>query len=191
MKNSDESKDLSGKFLIAMPAMADPRFERSVVFLCSHSSEGTMGIIINKMMPDLGFATLLDQLEIARGPSVRDVGVHFGGPVEHGRGFVLHSDDFIDPNGTMVIPGGFAMTATQGILKALAQGSGPNQALLALGYAGWGPGQLDAEIMRNDWLTCDASDKIVFARDNGGKWAAALRVLGVDPITLSAAAGRA
>ena len=191
MAHSDESRNLSGKFLIAMPAMADSRFEKSVVFLCSHTPEGTMGLIVNKPMPDLGFAALLDQLRIPRGPDARRVGVHYGGPVEHGRGFVLHSDDYSDGPGTMRVPGGFAMTATQDVLKVLATGGGPRRALLALGYAGWGPGQLDAEILRNDWLTCDASADIAFARDNGGKWAAALAVLGVDPFTLSAAAGRA
>lgn len=183
--------DLSGKFLIAMPAMGDPRFEKSVVLLCSHSAEGTMGLIVNKGIPDLGFAALLDQVGIAHGPDVPPVPVQFGGPVEAGRGFVLHGDDWASASGTMAVPGGFAMTATQDVLEALARGGGPDRALLALGYSGWGPGQLEAEIARNDWLTSDASPDLVFDADQGAKWAAALARLRIDPLTLSAAAGRA
>lgn len=183
--------DLTGKILIAMPAMSDPRFERGVVLICSHSGEGAMGLIINKPIPDLAFPALLDQVGVARTPECRAIPVLFGGPVEQGRGFVLHSADWSSDKGTMAIPGGLAMTATQDVLDALGTGAGPQQALLALGYAGWGPGQLEAEIARNDWLTADLPEALAFGPDSGGKWAAALASLRVDPLTLSAAAGRA
>jgi putative transcriptional regulator len=183
--------DLSGKALIAMPGMGDPRFERSVVLLCAHSADGTLGLIVNKPIPDLSFPALLDQVGIAHGAAVRPVPVQYGGPVEPGRGFVLHGDDWRVDGGTMAVPGGLAMTATQDVLTALAAGRGPARALLALGYSGWGPGQLESEILRNDWLTVEIGPDLIFAADQGGKWAAALARLGVDPLTLSATAGRA
>lgn len=150
-----------------------------------------MGLIVNKPMDDLTFAELLTHLNIPQAPAGRDIRVHFGGPVERGRGFVLHSPDFTSGGATMEIPGGYAMTATLDILEALARGQGPARAVLALGYAGWGPGQLEAEIRRNDWLTGDISDDLVFSPDNAGKWALALKGLGIEPLTLSATAGRA
>ncbi len=184
--------DLSGKLLIAMPGMGDPRFGRSVILVCAHSDEGAMGLIVNKPMPELSFSGLLDQLGIPRGPSERDIRVQFGGPVERGRGFVLHTPDYrAEGGGTMQIAGRFGMTATQDILTALASGQGPGEAFLALGYSGWGPGQLEAEILRNDWLTAEAPEDLVFGADLDGRWAAALRSLGIDPAILSGAAGRA
>lgn len=174
-----------------MPGMGDPRFDRSVILICAHSDEGAMGLIVNKPSPDLSFAALLDHLEIARTPSGRDIRVHFGGPVERGRGFVLHSREYAPKIGSMVVPGGLAMTATQDILADLAQGGGPSQALLALGYAGWGPGQLEGEIARNDWLTASVPEGLIFAADDDAKWGRALRSMGIDPFSLSAAAGRA
>lgn len=184
--------DLSGQILIAMPGMADPRFEKSVVLICAHSGEGAMGLIVNKPLEDLSFSGLLEHLNIPSGAAGRDIRVHFGGPVERGRGFVLHSADWERPGeGTMKVPGGLEMTATINILEALAKGGGPGKALLALGYSGWGPGQLEAEIARNDWLTCEAPEGLVFGADDGAKWSAALRGMGIDPLTLSAAAGRA
>ncbi len=183
--------DLAGKLLIAMPGMGDPRFNRSVILICAHSADGAMGLIINKPSPDLTFAHLLDQLEIPRAPEGRDIRVHFGGPVERARGFVLHSADYHAARATMDVPGGFAMTATVDVLSALARGAGPHAALLALGYSGWGPGQLEAEIGRNDWLTVEAPADLVFSADDGGKWAGALRVMGIDPLSLSGTAGRA
>ncbi|MES2916346.1 MAG: YqgE/AlgH family protein [Pseudomonadota bacterium] len=184
--------DLSGQILIAMPGLADPRFERSVVLVCAHSPEGAMGLIVNKPLEELSFSGLLEQLNIPRAPMGRDIRVHFGGPVERGRGFVLHSADWRPlGEGTMKVPGGLEMTATINILEALASGGGPGKALLALGYSGWGPGQLEAEIARNDWLTCDAPEGLVFGQDDRVKWSAALRGMGIDPLTLSAAAGRA
>ncbi len=184
--------ELAGQILIAMPGMADPRFERTVVLLCAHSAEGAMGLIINKPLEELSFAGLLGQLKIPVAPEGRDIRVHFGGPVERGRGFVLHSSDWRPRSeGTMKVPGGLEMTATINVLEALASGGGPDKALLALGYSGWGPGQLEAEIGRNDWLTCDAPERLVFGADDRVKWSAALRGMGIDPLTLSASAGRA
>ena len=183
--------DLGGKLLIAMPGMGDPRFEKSVILICAHSAEGAMGLIVNRRMPDLSFGSLLDQLSIPRVPGARDIRVHFGGPVERGRGFVLHSRDYRAGRATMLVPGGFGMTATQDVLTALARGQGPEAALLALGYSGWGPGQLEAEIGGNGWLTADAPADLVFSADDGGKWRDALRRMGVDPVTLSSVAGRA
>lgn len=186
-----ESMDLGGKLLIAMPGMGDQRFEKSVIFLCAHSSDGAMGLVLNKVASDLSFNGLLDQLDIPHGPEGRNIRVHFGGPVERARGFVLHSRDYASDKATMKIAGGYGMTATTDILEALAQGAGPRSALLTLGYAGWGPGQLEAEIMRNDWLTCDATSDLVFSENDRAKWGDALRLMGIDPVTLSSSSGRA
>lgn len=183
--------DLVGKLLIAMPGMGDPRFDRSVILLCAHSGDGAMGLIVNKPVPDLEFSSLMDQLNIPRSGSGRDIRVHFGGPVERGRGFVLHSRDYRSGRATMQVAGGFGMTATVDVLEALAQDRGPKSALLALGYSGWGPGQLESEIARNDWLTADAPADLVFQSDDRTKWTGALKQLGIDPFTLSASAGRA
>jgi putative transcriptional regulator len=183
--------DLGGKLLIAMPGMGDPRFDRSVILICAHSADGAMGLIVNKPAPELSFAGLLDQLNIPRGEKGRDIRVHFGGPVERGRGFVLHSPDYRAGRATMQVPGGFGMTATLDVLNALAVGKGPASALLALGYSGWGAGQLEAEIRRNDWLIGDAAAELVFQPDDGGKWTGALKRMGIDPFSLSGSAGRA
>lgn len=183
--------DLCGQLLIAMPAMGDQRFEKTVILVCAHTPEGAMGLIVNRRMRDLTFAGLLDQLEIPRPPAGRDIRVHFGGPVERGRGFVLHTDDYVVKRATMPVPGGFGMTATTDVLTALAQGTGPECALLALGYSGWGPGQLEAEVARNDWLTAKAAPDLVFSADDAAKWVGALRRMGVDPLGLSGMSGRA
>lgn len=182
--------DLTGQLLIAMPGMGDPRFANSVVFVCAYSRDGAMGLIVNKPAPEIRFAELLQQLEI-EGANPPDVRVHFGGPVETARGFVLHSDDFTSQEGTITVGGGVAMTATLDVIEALARGDGPRRSLLALGYAGWGPGQLESEIAQNGWLTVSASDDILFGRANEHKWTAALKRLGVDPLTLSDTAGHA
>jgi len=186
-----ESMQLTGKFLVAMPGMGDPRFERSVILICAHSAEGAMGIIVNKRVEEVTFAGLLDHLEIPRAPEGRDIAVHFGGPVERGRGFVLHSRDYRGGAATMKIVGGYGMTATLDVLEAIAKGTGPHRALLALGYSGWGPGQLEAEIARNDWLTAEADAALVFAEDDAMKWTGALRGMGIDPLSLSPTSGRA
>lgn len=183
--------NLSGKLLIAMPGMGDPRFEHSVVFLCAHSEDGAMGLIVNKPAQDLSFDKLAEQLGIATTDRARQIRVHFGGPVEHSRGFVLHSTDYGGTGTTLKVDERFGMTATVDILEAIAQGRGPAASLLALGYAGWGPGQLEAEILQNGWLTSDAAPELVFSDRNSQKWTGALKALGVDPLTLSSTAGRA
>ena len=183
--------DLAGQLVVAMPALGDPRFERSVILICAHSDEGAMGLIVNKPVPDLSFADLLTRLKIPPGNTGRDIRVHFGGPVERGRGFVLHSQDYSGGPSTTKVRGGFNMTATLDVLEALARGRGPERALLALGYAGWGPGQLEAEIGRNDWLTSDPAADLIFAAEDKGKWTDALRRMGIDPISLSSSAGHA
>ncbi|MFM2390860.1 MAG: hypothetical protein RLZZ437_2415 [Pseudomonadota bacterium] len=174
-----------------MPAMGDLRFAHTVILVCAHSGDGSMGLILNRPAEDLTFDHLLQQLGIPRAAEGRDIRVHFGGPVERGRGFVLHSADYQGGQATMQVEGGYGMTATLDVLEALAQGEGPKVAILALGYSGWGPGQLEAEIGRNDWLTADAPAELVFSADHAGKWTAALRGMGIDPVTLSAASGRA
>ena len=184
--------NLSGKLLIAMPGMGDPRFDKALIFICAHSEEGAMGLMVNKPLPDLKFGDLLEQLEIARdGDDTRDIRVHLGGPVEHGRGFVLHSADYQASESTLAVDDRFGMTATLDILEDIARGDGPSQSLLALGYAGWAPAQLEEEFQQNGWLSCDATPELVFGADDVGKWSAALGTLGVDPLTLSASAGRA
>lgn len=186
-----DAESFSGKLLIAMPGMGDTRFDHSVVFLCAHSSEGAMGLIINKPSFDVKFASLLEQLEIPHGDLKDDIHVHFGGPVEHGRGFVLHSTDYDGGETTLRVDQNFGMTATLNILEDLCSGNGPQSALLALGYAGWGPGQLESEILANGWLTSDAHPEIVFGLDDTEKWEAALEKLGVSPLMLSSVSGNA
>ena len=183
--------DLDGKLLVAMPGMGDPRFEKTVILICAHSAEGAMGLIVNRPARDLTFGNLLEQLSIPRVPTGRDIRIHSGGPVERGRGFVLHSPDYAGGPATMRIGAEYGMTATLDILEALARGEGPARVLLALGYSGWGPGQLENEILANGWLVADAPEDLVFSPDDAGKWAGALRAMGIDPLTLSAMAGRA
>jgi len=183
--------ELTGKLLIAMPDMGDARFDRSVVYMCAHSSDGAMGLIVNKPTPDIRFSDLLEQLSIDEGDLTTDVRVHFGGPVETGRGFVLHTSDYASGAGTMEVADGIAMTATLDILEDIATGAGPNRSMLGLGYAGWGPGQLEGELVRNGWLVCDATEDILFGRAAEHKWTAALKVLGIDPLMLSAEGGSA
>ncbi|MEP2718824.1 YqgE/AlgH family protein [Pseudophaeobacter sp.] len=184
--------DLTGKLLIAMPGIGDPRFEHSVIFLCSHGEDGAMGLIINKVAPDVQLSNLLDQLEIPvtqAGQGEREI--CFGGPVETQRGFVLHSKEYESSISSLVVPPGYGMTATLDILEDIAQGNGPEQLLIMLGYAGWGPGQLEAEIIANGWLTTESSDALIFGTDESEKWGAALASLGIDPLSLSASAGSA
>lgn len=183
--------ELAGQILIAMPGMADPRFDRSVILICAHSGEGAMGLIVNKPAEDLTFPDLLQQLAIHRAPEGRDIRVHMGGPVDRGRGFVLHSSDWQAGKATLKVPGGYGMTATLDILEALAKGGGPERAFLALGYSGWGPGQIESEIARNDWLTAAVPEGLVFGAEDRSKWGDALKAMGIDPLSLSAAAGRA
>ena len=183
--------NLAGKLLVAMPGMGDPRFEHSVIMMCAHSSDGAMGLIVNKPAPDLSFDQLLTQLNIPHSDRSRDIRIHFGGPVEHVRGFVLHSGDYAGHGATLKVSSDFGMTATLDVLQELAEGDGPTRSILALGYAGWGPGQLESEILANGWLTCDASKDLVFNGSNSRKWELALRSMGIDPLSLSATAGHA
>jgi putative transcriptional regulator len=186
-----DSSFLDGQLLIAMPGMGDLRFERSVIFLCAHSAEGAMGLIVNKPAPDLSFADLLAQLKIPATIDLRSTRVHFGGPVEHGRGFVLHTADYTVEESSLHVSPEFSMTATVDILQDMAKGEGPRRALLALGYSGWGPGQLEAEIAANGWLTAPADAALVFDARDADKWSAALRSISIDPRLLSAEGGRA
>ncbi len=183
--------NLCGKLLIAMPDMGDPRFAHSVIYMCAHSDDGAMGLIVNKPQTEIRFAALLEQLDIDRAPQARDIRVHFGGPVEMARGFVLHTLDYRSETGTLDVDDDIGMTATLDVLEDLARGKGPETSMLALGYAGWGPGQLEDEIAQNGWLSCDARQDIVFGRANEHKWTAALKVLGIDPVLLSPTAGHA
>ena len=194
----DTSSNLTGKLLIAMPGMLDPRFERTVILICAHSDDGAMGLVVNRALPDVRFPQLLEQLGIGPGHATRDIPVRFGGPVEPGRGFVLHraeavddDPDHADPEGTVRIDDDLVMTTTRNILEDFAAGLGPEPAVLALGYAGWGPGQLDNEILQNGWLTSERGDEIVFGTDNDAKWMLALRDMGIDPLLLSPSAGHA
>ena len=191
MAQGSDKVNFSGQLLVAMPGMGDPRFEHAVIFMCAHSEEGAMGLIVNKPSQDLSFADLIEQLSIEMEGEAAGTPIHFGGPVEHGRGFVLHTADYASDQSTLEVEGGFGMTATLDVLEDIAKGEGPEAAILALGYSGWGPGQLEGEIQQNGWLLCKATSSIVFDVPNGSKWAAALKTLGVDPLTLSATAGRA
>ena len=189
---------LDGQMLIAMPAMNDERFARAVIYVCAHSSEGAMGIIVNQPAGNIKFPDLLVQLEVIPAAErielpvrAEDVKVLKGGPVEAGRGFVLHSADFFIENSTLPIDEGICLTATLDILKAIARGKGPHDAILALGYAGWAPGQLENEIQQNGWLHCPADPELIFGDDTEAKYDKALRKIGIDPGMLSSDAGHA
>lgn len=181
---------LSGQLLIAMPGMPDRRFAKSVIYMCAHNEEGAMGLVINQGIENLSFEDLLDQMNIDHDFRAIGVPIHFGGPVEAGRGFVLHTPDY-RKDGTMVVDDHVAVTATVDILKAIAEGHGPTRRLLVLGYAGWGPGQLDDEIKANGWLNVEADEELVFGPDLNDKWRRAMEKIGVDPRMLSDNAGNA
>jgi putative transcriptional regulator len=195
---SDGRRYLDGQLLIAMPVMGDPRFERSVIYLCAHSAEGAMGIIVNRPAGSIDFPGLLVQLDIIKKAdqiklpeNAETLRVLKGGPVETGRGFVLHSSDFFIQDATLRIDDAICLTATIDILKAIAGGVGPKHAILALGYAGWAAGQLESEIQENGWLHCDADPDLIFGGDIEEKYARALRKIGIDPGMLSNEAGHA
>ncbi|MDD7911292.1 MULTISPECIES: YqgE/AlgH family protein [Pseudovibrio] len=198
MSSEADGSYMDGQFLIAMPTMEDGRFAHSVIYLCAHSDEGAMGIVLNQPANNITFEELLSQLEIIPEDGgillpneLQDMQVHRGGPVETGRGFVLHTDDFYIESSSLPINDGVCLTATVEILRALAEGRGPKQAMLALGYAGWAPGQLEAEIHANGWLTCRADPSLIFDVDSEDKWRTALGILGIDPGMLSSEAGHA
>jgi len=187
---TEETGYLDGQLLIAMPTMTDPRFERTVIYLCAHSENGAMGIVINKPLTSITFAELVQQLGIEDPVQQGGFPVQFGGPVETGRGFVLHSTDY-GQDGTVQMAEEICLTATIDILKAIADGKGPERAILALGYAGWAPGQLESEIQANGWLHCESDAGLVFGDNLGEKWPAAVGKLGFDPSLLSMDAGHA
>lgn len=189
---------LTGKFLIAMPSMTDPRFAHSVVLLCAHSRDGAMGIIVNKPLPDLRLKALIESLGLPTSAAgagladaLEDAPVHYGGPVETGRGFVLHSPDFFSEEGSLEISQGIILSTSVEILSEMARGQGPSQSIIALGYAGWAPDQLDTEIQAGGWLIADAAPQMIFGCEDGAKWRAVLKGLGVDPRLLSGATGHA
>lgn len=181
---------LAGQMLIAMPQMRDARFSRTVVYLCAHTREGAMGLVINRMFSGLTFPDLLEQLNIEPTPLCDPIKIHFGGPVEAGRGFVLHSTDYVQET-TLVVNDEVGLTATIDVLKAIASGEGPARSLLALGYAGWGAGQLDNEIRDNAWLSVEPDDELLFDEDLDHKWERAIAKIGVDFSMLSGDAGHA
>jgi putative transcriptional regulator len=182
---------LEGKLLIALPGMPDPRFEKSVIFMCAHSGDGAMGIIINKKVEGLAFRDMMGKLEINVSANTPDAPVLFGGPVQTGRGFVLHSGEFEGNDSTLSVTDEISLTATLDVLRAIARGQGPHKSLFALGYAGWDSGQIENEIRANGWVHCDADDTLVFDSNLEGKWGGALKKLGIDVSSLSALAGRA
>ena len=189
---------LDGQMLIAMPSMRDERFARTLIYMCAHSSEGAMGIVVNQPAPDINFPDLLVKLDVIPAAEriqlthrAGTIKVLKGGPVETQRGFVLHSADFFIENSTLPIDDGICLTATLDILKAIARGDGPANAVLALGYAGWAPGQLESEIHQNGWLHCTADAELVFGKDIEAKYDKALKKLGIDLGMLSSEAGHA
>ena len=187
----DEIGDyLTGQLLIAMPSMRDPRFARSVIYVCAHNADGAMGLVVNRLVGSVTFPDLLSQLGIDTEATIEEIKVHFGGPVESGRGFVLHSGEYNHAS-TLRVAEQMALTATIDILQDIAKGCGPQRSLLALGYAGWGPGQLDSEIQSNGWLNVAADDQLVFDEHLDDKWERAIGKLGVDPALLSSDAGHA
>lgn len=187
---------LEGQILIAMPTMTDQRFEQAVIYVCAHSDEGAMGLVINKPAENINFGELLVRLNIVGKDNPIDVSeleqpVLYGGPVDPGRGFVLHSGDYNTHGNTLAINDQVGLTATLDVLQEIASGSGPKQSLLALGYAGWSPGQLENELMQNGWLHCDADDDLLFGTALEQKYQQALEKIGINPAMLSADAGRA
>lgn len=189
--STPDDLNLTGKMLIAMPGMGDPRFSHSVVLLCAHSSDGAMGLIVNKPIKEMALDALFEQLSIETSGAEARADLYFGGPVETGRGFVLHTPDYRSDLSTMDIDGRFSMTATQDILEDIAAGRGPASSLVALGYSGWGPGQLEDEIAANGWLIGEPSQPLLFQEENNAIWPEAMKSLGIDPLTLSATAGHA
>ncbi len=186
----NSSEFMAGQLLVAMPGMEDPRFAQTVIYMCAHSPDGAMGLVVNKALDDMTLPALLTQVGIDAKIAEPSARIHFGGPVESGRGFVLHSVDYLQDS-TLVVDDDVALTATVDILEAIADGTGPRRTLLALGYAGWAAGQLDGEIKANGWLQVAPDDGLLFDRDLDSKWLRALRKLGIDPAMLSSVAGSA
>ena len=187
-----ESPFLSGKLIVAMPTMSDPRFKRSVICVCAHNEDGAIGIIINKIIESLSFSKIIRQLKLKKNKAKKcyTEKIYFGGPVETERGFILHSADYSSENSTSINTE-ISMTASTEILQALIDGNGPNKSIVALGYAGWGPGQLDTEIRSNAWLSVQSDPELIFSDKTADKWDMALEKIGVNPALLSTEAGRA
>jgi len=181
---------LTGQVLIAMPGLDDPEFDHSVVYICAHGEDGAMGLIVNRPLPKPSFPDLLRQLNIGDTPPIRAIGLGKGGPVENARGFVLHSADWTTDD-SLRVGEDVALTASLDILKAIANGSGPHRGFLALGYANWGPGQLDREMRENAWLTADADPELLWGSDHEGKWSRAMSKLNIQPGRLSSLSGSA
>lgn len=185
-----EEGRLTGQLLIAMPAMDTPHFAQTVIYLCAHTAEGAMGIVLNRPLASPSFDDLLQQLDIEPAPPARRIDLFRGGPVDSARGFVLHSADWTG-DGSLLVEDSVALTASLDVLKAIAEGGGPARGLLALGYAGWGPGQLDQELQDNAWLTAPANEALLFDSDHDTKWRRAMATLKIDPLLLSGVAGHA
>ena len=182
--------NLTGKLLLSMPSLDDERFYKTVIYICAHSSEGTMGIIINKKIDYDLYPDLLEQLGIDKPLGSKKLYIRYGGPVESGRGFVLHSDEVIQKE-TITIEKGVALTSTSEFFEDLSNGKGPKNSILALGYAGWGPGQIEKEIFANSWMTLSTDSTFLFDEEVTNKWVKAYGLLGVDPNKLSQYSGRA
>jgi putative transcriptional regulator len=188
--SGDDDSPLRDNLLVAMPTLRGDTFAKSVIYLCTHTPAGAMGIVINQVAPEVKFKDLLAQLHLPHDEIRVDPIVHFGGPVESGRGFVLHSTDFMREDTIRISPR-VGITGTVDILRAISEGHGPSKSIFALGYAGWGPGQLDAEIQANSWLTVPADDDLLFSGGLSAKWEKALLKIGVTPAALSFEAGHA
>lgn len=181
---------LTGQLLIAMPSMADPRFQQSVIYVCAHTPDGAMGLVLNRPIVKPTFDDLLKQLSVEPVPPAREIKLYAGGPVENARGFVLHTSDWTG-EGSLRVTGDTALTASLDVLKVIAEGGGPRECVLALGYAGWGPGQLDQEIQQNAWLSVPPDETLLFDKEHDTKWRRAFAKLRVDPLLLSGVAGHA
>ena len=190
MVENSFSSCLTGKLLIAMPSIYNHRFERTVVYLCAHNNDGAMGLIINQELDNTDFSDLAEQLNIRLSAEIGHIRVHFGGPVNSGRGFVLHSPEY-ERDGTLIVDDQMSLTATVDVLRSIAAGCGPRKQLFALGYAGWGPGQLDQEINENAWMIVDADESLVFDTGLEGKWDLALAKIGIHAGQLSMNMGHA
>jgi putative transcriptional regulator len=183
---------LTGRLLVAMPGIGDPRFDRAVIFVCAHNAEHAMGLAVNRPVAGLSVGSVLKRLKIESSIALPEDLVLMGGPVERDRGFVLHTDDYVCPTSSVAVIPGVSLTATPEVLHAIAgHNSRPRRSVLALGYAGWGAGQLEQEIIGNTWLTCDADEGLIFDADHGRKWHRALAKIGVSPGRLSSIAGQA
>jgi putative transcriptional regulator len=186
----EETGHMTGQLLIAMPFMTTPHFVQSVIYMCAHTAEGAMGLVINRPLASPSFGDLLQQLEVLPAPPLRQIDLFRGGPVDSARGFVLHTSDWTG-DGSLIVDHDVALTASLDVLKAIADGGGPARGMLALGYAGWGPGQLDREMQENAWLSAPADVDLIFDGDHDSKWRRAMAILKVDPVLLSGIAGHA